>query len=413
MATPKKITELTSLTTASADDLFVIVDDPTGAPVTKKITVANLYGNVQANSVFWYPARFVNAVTATGSVTFNGTFTPNVVNILGNTTTTASILISTDSNQNNSLKVGANLVINSAAITSGNSTIYSTVNSTAFFLGNNSISARLGRYFVSFTESANQTIANTSGLYTVDQYNTSTILPGIGSFSNGSSFSYASPAGLFVGNSTVNSSVIINNEYIRVGNTASNGVHANTLGVYIGGNTSANITYARLTSSILTIGNTSSNAVVSQNTISIGNSSVNVSITNGSITLTGIITGNTGNTTANYVIGYRDRPQNFTNTTATLALTDAGKHLLTQNSGAATQTILVPNNSSVAFQLGAEIDVVHQATGSVGIANGAGVSIYLAGTSSATSSITVGSYGKATILKIGTDTWFVDGSGLT
>lgn len=38
----KKITELTALTTLSNDDLLVVVDDPSGTPVTKKITASNL-----------------------------------------------------------------------------------------------------------------------------------------------------------------------------------------------------------------------------------------------------------------------------------------------------------------------------------------------------------------------------------
>ena len=38
----EKITELTALTTPDAADLLAIVDDPSGTPVTKKITVANL-----------------------------------------------------------------------------------------------------------------------------------------------------------------------------------------------------------------------------------------------------------------------------------------------------------------------------------------------------------------------------------
>lgn len=38
-----KITALTALTSTTDDDLFVIVDDPAGTPVTKKITVANAF----------------------------------------------------------------------------------------------------------------------------------------------------------------------------------------------------------------------------------------------------------------------------------------------------------------------------------------------------------------------------------
>lgn len=39
-----KLTALTAATTASSDDLLYLVDDPGGAPASKKITVANLLG---------------------------------------------------------------------------------------------------------------------------------------------------------------------------------------------------------------------------------------------------------------------------------------------------------------------------------------------------------------------------------
>jgi arabinogalactan endo-1,4-beta-galactosidase len=95
----------------------------------------------------------------------------------------------------------------------------------------------------------------------------------------------------------------------------------------------------------------------------------------------------------------------------TLVANDAGKHILSANTGNATQTITVPNNASVAFQTGAAITVVLQAVGNVAIANGAGVTMYLAGNSTAKSSITVNTYSMSTLLKIGTDTWIVSGTG--
>lgn len=55
----KKITALTALTTLSNDDLLVVVDDPSGTPVTKKITAANLK----------------NGLAPTASPTFTGTVT--------------------------------------------------------------------------------------------------------------------------------------------------------------------------------------------------------------------------------------------------------------------------------------------------------------------------------------------------
>ena len=50
-STTTKVSELTSLTNASSDDLLLIVDDPSGSPQSKKITVGNLF-NVSSNAAF-------------------------------------------------------------------------------------------------------------------------------------------------------------------------------------------------------------------------------------------------------------------------------------------------------------------------------------------------------------------------
>lgn len=47
----KKITELTALTSLSNDDLLVVVDDPAGTAVTKKITASNLKAGLIAESI--------------------------------------------------------------------------------------------------------------------------------------------------------------------------------------------------------------------------------------------------------------------------------------------------------------------------------------------------------------------------
>ena len=49
MATDKRITELTDLTTPNNADLLTIVDDVSGTPITKKITVGNLFGGTSVN----------------------------------------------------------------------------------------------------------------------------------------------------------------------------------------------------------------------------------------------------------------------------------------------------------------------------------------------------------------------------
>ncbi len=46
MATTKKITELTAITSAANSDLLYIVHDPAGVPASNKITVTNLFKGI-------------------------------------------------------------------------------------------------------------------------------------------------------------------------------------------------------------------------------------------------------------------------------------------------------------------------------------------------------------------------------
>jgi len=41
----KKVTALTALTAASNNDILLIIDDPLGTPISKKITVQDVFGN--------------------------------------------------------------------------------------------------------------------------------------------------------------------------------------------------------------------------------------------------------------------------------------------------------------------------------------------------------------------------------
>lgn len=130
----------------------------------------------------------------------------------------------------------------------------------------------------------------------------------------------------------------------------------------------------------------------------------NLSVT-GNITLTGNLSGNT----AGFEIGYKDVPQNYTNTSFTIALSDRGKHIYTANGTA--QTITIANNASVAFPIGTAITVVSQGAGTITVARGAGVSLYLAANNTSADR-TVSTYGMATLLKVNTDTWFISGAGV-
>ena len=218
---------------------------------------------------------------------------------------------------------------------------------------------------------------------------------------------------------TVTASVANGDLFIigKVAANTTNTVTGNTLATYVAGK-------------IARISNGTSNVFV---TTSGGNVTISsagntwIFDTNGAFTFPGSIVGasftanstvvtTTGNFTGNtngVALGYRDVPQNFTNTSFTLAANDAGKHVLTQNTGSSTQTITIANNTSVAFQTGAAITIVVQSTGTVAVANGAGVTMYLAGNSTAKSTVTLNSYSMATLLKIGTDTWMISGTGAT
>jgi len=48
----KKVTELTSITNLSGDDLLLVVNDPSGSPSSNKVTVANMFANVVSETTF-------------------------------------------------------------------------------------------------------------------------------------------------------------------------------------------------------------------------------------------------------------------------------------------------------------------------------------------------------------------------
>jgi hypothetical protein len=59
----KKISELTALAAPAGEDLMVIVDDPSGTPTTKYVTVANLLGNASANVVVYHATPANSTIT--------------------------------------------------------------------------------------------------------------------------------------------------------------------------------------------------------------------------------------------------------------------------------------------------------------------------------------------------------------
>jgi hypothetical protein len=121
-----------------------------------------------------------------------------------------------------------------------------------------------------------------------------------------------------------------------------------------------------------------------------------------------ITVGNIAGSVNGFAIGYRDVPQ-ITAANVTLIASDAGKHYYGANTNPT--TITIPTNANVAFGNGTAISIVNQGTGNITVANAAGVSLYLAGNSTA-GSRTLTSYGMATLIKVQVNTWFINGTGV-
>ena len=161
----KKVSELTSLTAASGDDLLLIVDDPSGTPATKKITVDAFFaGSAAANGAFANldvsdTATVNNAIIANAAITDS-----TIANVAITDTSIANVAI-TDASI-------ANAVITDTTITTENVTTSTigalTVSSTTNLNGTSS--------------AQNLTISNFTGSTVIlnsEQTPTSNPLPGV------------------------------------------------------------------------------------------------------------------------------------------------------------------------------------------------------------------------------------------
>lgn len=93
-----------------------------------------------------------------------------------------------------------------------------------------------------------------------------------------------------------------------------------------------------------------------------------------------------------------------TGTTYTTVLADDGKLITCDNGSAIALTI--PPNSSVAYGIGTQINIMQLGAGQVTITAGSGVTLRSAGSKLKTSA----QYAVATCAKIATDTWVVVGN---
>jgi hypothetical protein len=134
----KKITELTSLTELAKDDLFVVVDDPSGTPITKKITAEKVLSGL--------------AYTASNSSS-DSVGVKAVVTLAGNTTLASATL------------KGAEFIVNVTAASQNTSYQYGLVAKSLLSgaTANVKVEHAAGK-FVLDVSNATGTIANTTGL---------------------------------------------------------------------------------------------------------------------------------------------------------------------------------------------------------------------------------------------------------
>jgi hypothetical protein len=93
-----------------------------------------------------------------------------------------------------------------------------------------------------------------------------------------------------------------------------------------------------------------------------------------------------------------------TGTTYTLLLSDSGKFVTQTNAAAIATTI--PPNSSVAFPIGTQVNLMQLGAGAITITAGAGVTLR----SADSLVVTNGQYSVATCVKIDTDEWVLIGN---
>ena len=84
----KKVSQLTALTSPLGEDLLLIVDDPSGTPVSKQVTLNSFFGSVAANT------SLSGTLAASANVTVSGSNTTISSNVNITSSSAGSIKVS-------------------------------------------------------------------------------------------------------------------------------------------------------------------------------------------------------------------------------------------------------------------------------------------------------------------------------
>jgi hypothetical protein len=109
-------------------------------------------------------------------------------------------------------------------------------------------------------------------------------------------------------------------------------------------------------------------------------------------------------------IGYRGLPSNTKDQDYTMVLLDSGKMIL--HTSASTHAWTIPPNASVAYPIGTVIGLVNVGSGAVTVTRGASVVLRMSGTAT-DQDRAIAQHGVASILKTGTNSWYISGSGVS
>jgi len=120
-------------------------------------------------------------------------------------------------------------------------------------------------------------------------------------------------------------------------------------------------------------------------------------------------TGNVISTVNGVDIGYRLIPQETTGSSTTIPMAMSGKHYYFTSANVS--TVIVPANSTTAFDIGTVVTVINAGTGNVTLSNVGTSSVKFAGTGTTTNK-TIIQHGVATLIKVATDDWYVNGNGV-